>query len=726
MGRSISDTPVASGISMVVKQVSVHRPGNSIAGSGLIALNSDLNGAIETISAPIYDKSVYGTQFTELKPIQVATSSDSNFAVGDVFTRGALLGLDQCGVNPSSILDDSDSSCHLMSSPHFSGTFGEELSLMDAGVVNPNRGGICTPSPQGLSSGVNVAWRGTSTTKSCYALSTYYDYSFKNAFEQNLSKGWSTGVSPENDSLSSTYHSGKSAGRNYKSAGKLYTVPSIEILLDSQGDHGDAASGDLTMDIEHQIRAEENFVPDGVAVFGRNWGACTLEFCDEETFTTSGGSYRKYEIGQPGDSWAESPTSSSLSSDPERYSHLWAWTNRSDTRVSPSRTPIADGTGNSSIGFGDRTFFYNADTSNSDTSDANTPWIPHQFRSTENGAKFYLQVLCRKTETGSYTKTSNKLVFKILDNTEDKLILDSNPLKCLDPAPSTSASSGDSSMPWHTVSIFSDRFALQLYNYQNSTSGSSSTQSKSSAQSHHAPGTGFRYMKITVHGATRLNQSESSHKLGRIVLGKVKNLAGPDFDWGWSRKEQSGTNITTFKGGQRQARRVHEPRRVFEVSHAPLMPKQVVRNGQSVWEATSRGFGSGSGDFYKHSTKTWNEVLEMLRSLGFGSVQAALVFDDASNAIASKGSARAWQSNSADYDEISYVTVPSEPSNLMLVRMTSVGQISHEGYVCREVVVENGSFKHSNGSGASAVMGTVSERPSPAMKIAQIVFEEEL
>ena len=116
----------------------------------------------------------------------------------------------------------------------------------------------------------------------------------------------------------------------------------------------------------------------------------------------------------------------------------------------------------------------------------------------------------------------------------------------------------------------------------------------------------------------------------------------------------------------------------------------------------------------------------MLRSLGFGSVQAALVFDDASNAIASKGSARAWQSNSADYDEISYVTVPSEPSNLMLVRMTSVGQISHEGYVCREVVVENGSFKHSNGSGASAVMGTVSERPSPAMKIAQIVFEEEL
>jgi len=728
MGRPIGATATTSGIGMVVKQVSVHRPGNSISGSGLVALNSDLNGSIETITAPIYDKSAYGTQFTELKPIQVAGSGDTNFASGDVFTRGDLLGLEQCGINPSSILNDTDSSCSLMSAPYFLGTFGQELSIMDAGVVNPNRGGLCGPSPQGIVSGIQVAWRGNSTTKSTYALSTYYDYSFKNAFEQNLAKMWSTGISPENDSLDATYHSGKSSGRAYQSRKNLFTVPSIQIVLDSQGDHGDSASGDLVLDVEHQIRSESNFFPDGVAVFGRNWGSCRLEFCDNELFDSSYGSYRKYEIGQPGDSWAADPDSTSLVSDPERYSHLWAWTNRDDTRVSPARTPVATGTGNSKVGFGDRTFFYNADVTNHTTADENSPWIPHQFRSTENGAKFYLQVVCRKVDSGSaYASTGNKLVFKILDNTEDRLILDTNPLKCLDAAPGTSASSGTGSMPWHTVSIFSDRFALQLYNYSNSTTGSSTTQSKSGAQSHNLSGVGFRFMRITVNGATRLSQSESSHKLGRIVLGKVKSLAGPDFEWGWSRRESSGTNLTTFNGGQRVARKVHEPRREFNVSHAPLMPKHTVRSGQSIWEATSRGFGSGSGELYKHSARTWNEVLEMLRMLGFGSVQAALVFDDASNAVASKGSDRAWVTDAAtNYSEISYVTVPSEPSNLMLVRMTKVGEISHEGYVCRDVVVENGSSVHNNGSGSSAAMGSVSGVPAPAMKISQITFEEEL
>tara|TARA_Y100000114_G_scaffold156598_1_gene184310 strand:- start:3638 stop:12481 length:8844 start_codon:yes stop_codon:yes gene_type:complete len=732
----LSETPSASGISMVVKQVSVHRPGNALSGSGLIALNSDLERNIETISAPMFDKAAYGTQFTELKPIQVASASDTNFAVGDVFTRGASSGLEQCGINPSSILSDDDTSCSPMSFPQFLGTFGDELILTDAGVLNPNRGAMCKSMPQEISSGISVSWRGNSATRSSYALSTYYDYSFKNAFEQSLSKVWATGTSPENDSLNGNYYSGKSAGRSYKSNCKLYTVPSIQIVLDSQGDHGDAASGDLVIDVEHQLRSESNFVPDGVAVFGRNWGNCTFEFCDYDSFDNSLGSYRRYEVGQPGDSWAYDPTSSVLTADPERYSHLWAWTNRSDTRPTASITPIASGSGNSKVCFGDRTFSYNADTTNAAVADQNTPWIPHQFRSTDNGAKFYLQVLCRRVESGSFAKTSNKLVFKIIDNTADTLILDTNPLKCLDAEPSTESSSGASSMPWHTVSIYSDRFALQLYNYQNTTTGSSTTQSKptsytgaggSYAQSHHRPGVGFRYMRITICGATRLSQAESSHKLGRIVLGKVKSLAGPDFDWGWSRKEQSGTNITTFNGGQRIARKVHEPRRVFDVSHAPLMPKHTVRNGQSVWESTSRGFGSGTGEFYSQSTRTWNEVLEMLRSLGFGAVQAALVFDDASNAVASHGSDRSWQSNPANsYDEISYVTVPSEPSNLMLVRMTSVGEISHEGYVCRDVVVENGSFKHSNGTGPSAVLGSVTERPSPAIKIASIVFEEEL
>ena len=716
--------PNDSIMGMVVKQVSVHRPGNAISGSGMIALNSDLDRTIETISAPIYDKAAYGTQFTELQGVQVSDGSQSGFTVGDLYTRGNLLGLNESGVNPASLMMDGDACVSLMEKPYFNGSFGAESSRVDAGVVNPNRTALALPSEQEIYKGIKVSWSGTSATKACYAISTYYHYAFQNAFEQSLSKYWRTGISPENSLMDSRFHSGKQqSGRDYRSRCKVYTVPSVEIVLDSQGDGGDASSGDLVLDVDYQIRQRKNFVPDGIAVFGRNWSGCTIEFCDSPSFSSSSGSYRSYTIGQPGDSWLADPSSTDLDGDPKLYSHLWAWTNRADGRQSPERQPASDGTGGSHVKFGDNTFSYVYDTSNKSLSDENTPWIPHQFRSTDTSGAFYLQVVSSRENSSSYSKTANRLIFKIKDNDANTLFLDSNPLRVLDASPSTNIVSGSSSMPWHTVSIFSDRFAAQLYNYSNTTSASSSSQTKPDGQQHHLAGGGFRYMKITIDGGSRLIQDEAVHKLGRIVVGAVKNLSGPDFDWGWSRKEQSGTNITTFAGGQRVARKAHEPRRVFEVSHSPLMPKNTMHGDSPVWEATSRGFGGGSGEFQDGSLRTWNETVDLVRSLGLGYVQAALVFDDASSAVASSEGDNIF-SYSSSIDECKTVAVPSDPQSLMLVRMVSVGEVGHEGYVCRDVMVQHGAFKDSMST--PGAFGVKVSRPSPAMTIAQMVFEEEI
>tara|TARA_B100000927_G_scaffold278034_1_gene260305 strand:- start:58542 stop:68237 length:9696 start_codon:yes stop_codon:yes gene_type:complete len=729
-----TDTSVTTNLGMAVKQVSVHRPGSRISGSGLTAINCDLDRRVETITGPIYDKRAYGTQFTEIDGIQVTTGSDPNFSVGDIFTRGENLSLQACGINPTSLTEDGDSCVDLMGLPFFDGSFGTRLSLVDAGVVNPNRTGKCSPFDQEIASGINISWSGSTASKSCYSIETYYHYAFSNSFEQNLSKVWMTGTPPENTDMQAKFKSGKeSTGRSYRSRSPVYTVPSIEVVLDSQGDSGDAASGDLVMDVEHQIRSRKNFVPDGIAVFGRNWPSCKIEFCDSEEFSDSSSSYRCYKIGQPGDSWALSPASNSLSDDPERYTHLWAWTNRTDERPSPNRSPVADPSSGAHVKFGDRTFSYMVDSSSFLASAPKAAWHPHQFRSAGTSGNYYLQVIGRRLSTGPNAGTSNRFVFKIIDNTEYTLILDSNPLKVFDESPSTDATSGvSSSMPWHTVSIYSDRFAMQLYNWNNSTAAQSAAQGKTTSQSHHLPGVGFRYMKITINGCSRLVQEESHSSLGRIVLGEVKNLAAPDFEWGWSRSEMSGTNLTTYSGGQRVAKKLHEPRRKFQVSHAPLMPKDRYNVGdRSPWESVSRGPNHVSVDAegYRHTKRTWQEILDLFRKMGMGSVQAALIFDDASNALTCSVEGHAYESHSG-YSEssshhISTVTVPSDPQSLMLVRLVSVGELGHEGYVCKDVLVQKESSISDLPLPASP-FGSVVSRPAPVFSIASITFEEDL
>ena len=161
----------------------------------------------------------------------------------------------------------------------------------------------------------------------------------------------------------------------------------------------------------------------------------------------------------------------------------------------------------------------------------------------------------------------------------------------------------------------------------------------------------------------------------------------------------------------------HAPRRVFNVSHHPLEPETVLNthdgSASNYFEATRRGFGSSFGPGWKQEKRKWEEVVALLRSLGPGSEQAALVFEGDS-ALASK------QPGS---DNFTRTQVPTDPTSLCLVRLSSYGEMSHKGYIGRKIRVPEGSQQDAVGS--IKTFGSTVCRPRPMIAVTAITFEEE-
>ena len=261
---------------------------------------------------------------------------------------------------------------------------------------------------------------------------------------------------------------------------------------------------------------------------------------------------------------------------------------------------------------------------------ANGPWRAHQFRSQETGPWYYLMLI----DTGG-SDASNRKIYKILDNDEGKLTLDGDP-------------GADGFSSGVNFDIFSDRFAVEL------------------GPRHSVLDTAYRYIKITIYGVNHRDDDEQFQRVGRFVLGYAHDMSGPMFDWGWSRNESSGSSIATGTNGVRYATRNHSPRRKFQARYrmlrAPLEADEVTGSPLTSWRNPGDSWFFGGGG----SPKTWGHVVDILRRLEMDGRRAALVWD---------GDRAVDIGSTSDV-----VQTAADPMELLMVRVTNVGNMQHIGY----------------------------------------------
>tara|TARA_Y100001972_G_C7667229_1_gene337814 strand:+ start:3412 stop:10917 length:7506 start_codon:yes stop_codon:yes gene_type:complete len=738
LAAGLDDSQTHSGeAGIVIKSVSLHRPGQHIKGFNATPTNA-FNESHNSVfaGAGIYDVRAFGTAktFDDSEAVVGFDGEVSNCLTGDVSSFGV-------GIDPRSIIEDTDTSNFYYGAPLFkTSAGGAAFSNNDSGLLNPSRTQIVSPYNSWIARGVKAGWRGRAQTPSTFAVETSHLFSASNALEGPVTKTWrSEDGKINNQSAPGTVHNypigrvqnygGASSDKRY-ALPEAYIVEDIEIVLDSWGESGDASSGDYTNDIYNSIGTSKQFSPNGIAIFGKNFPAFEISFCNSKSGFDDNSESHSVSFGLPGDGRVSSNSADWFSHEPDKYIHMWAWTSESFSVGSSNVSPSVSGGKDKFPYFGDYTFTYRKNVSDEEVTsidniyaknniqDKLTPWMPHQYRSDSNGPSFYLQVIS-ESMAGSGDQAC-RFVFKIKDNTEDTLILEDNPLRTL----SQFSYDQNNQSPfqgeyrsWKAVAIFSDRMASEIvYNVLTDESKRVGPDGFPDSQVPSLPGSGFRYARIKIRGCTRFG-SEKSQRMGRLVLGRLLDLSGPDFEWGWQRSEQSGVKVLTTRGGQRYARQNHAPRRVFNLSHHPLEPPFDLppgnQDGPNYFESPVRGFGSSFGPGWKQEKRKWEEVVALLRSLGPGYEQAALVFEGDS-ALASK------QPGS---DNFSRTKVPTDPTSLCLVRLTSYGQMTHKGYVGREVRVPEGSQSDATTSNES--FGSTVCRPRPIIEVTAIQFEEE-
>ncbi len=718
---------------VVIKSASLHRPGTQIKGGFDTALNVpyyDSAGAINKIGGGIYDIRAFGTSQSLPNTELVKGSNDASgvYLSGDVFSEWGP-------IDPRLTFVDTESSDFYYSQPMFwSGLKQSQLSENDAGLFNPTKTQICRPRPTWVYRGILAEWRGSAQDSASFAVTSSHLFSASNMLEGPVSKSWKTadGVKVSTIPVQRNQNWSELGSNIMRTANeKAYTIENVEIVFDAWGSSGDAASGSYINDVYNKIATSRQFSATGIAMFGKNFPAFELSFYNDDTdpadvFTRT--------FGLPGDGRIVKDTDNWVYHEPDRYAHLWAWTLEQWTPAgyTEPQSPIVMGGEKNFPYFGDFTFTYQKRLdridnltqrySRVDSEDKVTPWMPSQFKSSKNGPSYYIQVIS-EAHAGKSDEAC-RFIFKIRDNTEDTLFLEENPLRYLSQYSYKKGGSGNGVTPigtdyrsWKVVSIFSDRMASEIVTTMiDDESKRAGDDGFYSPQSPSSPGTGFRYMKLTIKGCTRFG-SERGHRLGRFIMGRMMDLSGPDFEWGWSRSEESGVSVRTSKGGQRFAKQNHSPKRKFNVSHHPLRPAKELfsETGResNYFESPRRGFGSQFGPGYKQENRTWQEVVHLLRSLGPGIEQAALVWEGDS----------ALESKAPGGDTLSRTGVPVDPTDLCLVRLIAYGQMSHVGYNGVETRVPVGSQQDAT-TGLDSFGATVC-RPRPIIEVTSLEFEEE-
>ena len=349
-----------------------------------------------------------------------------------------------------------------------------------------------------------------------------------------------------------------------------------------------------------------NVKPTGFAIFGRNWTSCRLQLNDTNSWVAP-----RVDVtyGTPNDLLT-----------PDRYTHLWSSDESAFITSVAGRNlvcvSVATGGG---------------------------PWRTHQFKSQETGPNYYAMI----QDTGTGSDASRRLVYRILDNDEGKLLLEGDP-----------EADGVSGLVDIKFDVFSDRFAAFFGDRQT------------------VLGPVYRFIRLLVYGVNHRDRDgnivggdlhNQFQRIGRIVLGHAHDLSGPMFDWGWSRNESSGQTIVTADNGVRYARRMHSPRRSFQCTYkllrAPLEADAVNESPATQWRSQDAIWAQGGGG----TPKTWGHVLDLIRRLEMDGKRAALVWDGD----------RASESLGASS---SVVQTAADPLELLMVRVANVGNMKHVAY----------------------------------------------
>ena len=339
----------------------------------------------------------------------------------------------------------------------------------------------------------------------------------------------------------------------------------------------------------------KNMRPDALALFGRNTPRIRVQLNDTDVWTSPS---VDFVVTDPNFSVAV-PTGD------QEYGHLWYSDNTLAT-VFPGSYKI--GVSNAS------------------------PWRKHQFRSQPTGQKFYVSVPAKALTLPTFP-FGDHVVYRIKDNTENTLILEHD-------------ISQDFNFTNFEISIFSDRVAFSIEDLVGQELLDSVT-------------TGYEFMRVTFEACWHRDADEGFHRLGRLLLGDLADLSGPDFQWNWSRGIQANNTLTQSPAGPSFSNRRGQFKRSFTASKGLLRAAEVAG-----MEETPLNVTEGS----------WEEFLNLVERLEVNGQECALLWQG-ERAVA----------GSADGQRT------ADPLELMMVRLASVGAITQQQYSCQPMQLPSDS-----------------------------------
>lgn len=331
----------------------------------------------------------------------------------------------------------------------------------------------------------------------------------------------------------------------------------------------------------------KNMRPDALALFGRNTPRIRIQLNDTDVWTSPS---VDFVVTDPNFAVA-APTGD------QEYGHLW-YSDSSAATIFPGSYKI--GVANAS------------------------PWRKHQFRSQETGQKFYVSVPA-KALTLPVFPFGDHVVYRIKDNTENTLILEHD-------------ISQDFNFTDFEFSIFSDRVAFSIEDLVGQEFLDSVT-------------TGYDYLKITFEACWHRDADEGFHRLGRLLLGDLADLSGPDFNWDWSRGIQANNTLTQSPAGPSFSNRRGQFKRSFTASKGLMRAAEVAG-----MEETPLNVTEGS----------WEEFLNLVERLEVNGQECALLWQGERAVAGSNDGLRT-----------------ADPLELMMVRLASVGAVTQQQYSCQ-------------------------------------------
>lgn len=251
------------------------------------------------------------------------------------------------------------------------------------------------------------------------------------------------------------------------------------------------------------------FRPDALAVFGHNCSGFTIQFNDVNT-----------DVG-----WASPAVTMQFSPPnmpgftPDRYTHLWAYGYTA------------------SVGW---TFAINTCRLTISGPNNETPWRSHQFKSGEgsSGQQFYVAI--------SATSGGSTWVFRIVDNTGDTLLLESQP------GSSGIATGGGTN---YNFSIFSDRFSVMVGHHLDANQG-----------------VGYLYCRVQTRATIHPDAGRDFARVGRMVFGTAVELSTPDFERGWSTGFEDGSELVEQPTGAAYGHRKRPMLRTWQADRPWMNP----------------------------------------------------------------------------------------------------------------------------------------------------------